>query len=56
LTRREFQHLKQDWMQLLGRFNVLDDHLAGGVEGIHVLTEVCILHATYYCLRQCLLR
>ncbi|PAN28314.1 hypothetical protein PAHAL_5G144500 [Panicum hallii] len=40
LIRRELQRLKQDWMQLLGRFNVLDDHLAGGVEGIHVLTEL----------------
>ncbi|KAG2591957.1 hypothetical protein PVAP13_5NG516800 [Panicum virgatum] len=40
LTRRELQRLKQDWLQLLGRFNILDDHLAGGVEGIHVLTEL----------------
>lgn len=48
LIRRELQRLKQDWMQLLSRFNMLDDHLATGVEGIHVLTEVCILHASYY--------
>ncbi|XP_062206994.1 uncharacterized protein LOC133908835 isoform X2 [Phragmites australis] len=40
IIRREFQCLKQDWMQLLSRFNILDDHLAGGVEGIHVLTEL----------------
>ncbi|OQU87617.1 uncharacterized protein LOC8079260 isoform X3 [Sorghum bicolor] len=40
LIRRELQRLKQDWMQLLGRFNILDDHLARGVEGIHVLTEL----------------
>ncbi|KAF8663820.1 hypothetical protein HU200_055154 [Digitaria exilis] len=40
LIRRELQRLKQDWMQLLSRFNMLDDHLAGGVEGIHVLTEL----------------
>ncbi|XP_066307042.1 uncharacterized protein [Miscanthus floridulus] len=40
LIRRELQHLKQDWMQLLSRFNMLDDHLARGVEGIHVLTEL----------------
>ncbi|WVZ68690.1 hypothetical protein U9M48_017599 [Paspalum notatum var. saurae] len=39
LIRRELQRLKQDWMQLLSRFNMLDDHLAG-VEGIHVLTEL----------------
>lgn len=46
LIRRELQRLKQDWMQLLSRFNMLDDHLAGGVEGIHAMTEVCILVAT----------
>nr|CAB3474377.1 unnamed protein product [Digitaria exilis] len=40
LIRRELQRLKQDWMQLLSRFNMLDDHLAGGVGGIHVLTEL----------------
>ncbi|CAL4973849.1 unnamed protein product [Urochloa decumbens] len=40
MIRRELQRLKQDWMQLLSRFNMLDDHLAGGVEGIHVLTEL----------------
>ncbi|XP_062222551.1 uncharacterized protein LOC133921610 isoform X2 [Phragmites australis] len=40
LIRRELQRLKQDWMQLLSRFNMLDDHLAGGIEGIHVLTEL----------------
>ncbi|CAD6236588.1 unnamed protein product [Miscanthus lutarioriparius] len=40
LIRRELQRLKQDWMQLLSRFNMLDDHLARGVEGIHVLTEL----------------
>ncbi|CAO2182772.1 unnamed protein product [Urochloa humidicola] len=40
MIRRELQRLKQDWMQLLSRFNLLDDHLAGGVEGIHVLTEL----------------
>ncbi|CAD6236604.1 unnamed protein product [Miscanthus lutarioriparius] len=28
LIRRELQRLKQDWMQLLSRFNMLDDHLA----------------------------
>ncbi|KAJ1285564.1 hypothetical protein BS78_03G288900 [Paspalum vaginatum] len=39
LIRRELQRLKQDWMQLLSRFNLLDDHLTG-VEGIHVLTEL----------------
>ena len=54
LIRRELQRLKQDWTQLLSRFNMLDDHLARGVEGIHVLTEVCILHASYYCLHLCL--
>uniref|UniRef100_J3L4G5 Maternal effect embryo arrest 22 n=1 Tax=Oryza brachyantha TaxID=4533 RepID=J3L4G5_ORYBR len=41
LIRRELQRLKQDWIQLLSRFNMLDDHLAAdGVEGIHVLTEL----------------
>ncbi|CAO2171597.1 unnamed protein product [Urochloa humidicola] len=40
MIRRELQRLKQDWMQLLSRFNMLDDHLAGGVESIHVLTEL----------------
>jgi len=54
LIRRELQRFKQDWTQLLSRFNMLDDHLARGVEGIHVLTEVCILHASYYCLHLCL--
>jgi hypothetical protein len=43
MIRREFQCIKQDWLQLLSRFNMLDDHLAGGIEGIHALTEVCIL-------------
>jgi hypothetical protein len=54
LIRRELQSLKQDWTQLLGRFNMLDDHLARGVEDIHVLTQVCILHGSYYCLHLCL--
>uniref|UniRef100_A0A0D9V670 Maternal effect embryo arrest 22 n=1 Tax=Leersia perrieri TaxID=77586 RepID=A0A0D9V670_9ORYZ len=41
LIRRELQRLKQDWMQLLSRFNMLDDHLAAdAVEGIQVLTEL----------------
>ncbi|TVU34986.1 hypothetical protein EJB05_16846 [Eragrostis curvula] len=40
LIRREFQRIRQDWMQLLSRFNMLDDHLAGGIEGIHALTEL----------------
>ncbi|KAF0919176.1 hypothetical protein E2562_028474 [Oryza meyeriana var. granulata] len=41
LIRRELQRLKEDWIQLLSRFNMLDDHLAAdGVEGIHVLTEL----------------
>ncbi|KAF2952477.1 uncharacterized protein [Oryza sativa Japonica Group] len=41
LVRRELQRLKQDWIQLLSRFNMLDEHLAAdGVEGIHVLTEL----------------
>uniref|UniRef100_A0A804NCU9 Maternal effect embryo arrest 22 n=1 Tax=Zea mays TaxID=4577 RepID=A0A804NCU9_MAIZE len=40
LIRRELQSLKQDWTQLLGRFNMLDDHLARGVEDIHVLTQL----------------
>ncbi|KAG8078083.1 hypothetical protein GUJ93_ZPchr0007g5252 [Zizania palustris] len=41
LIRRELQCLKHDWMQLLSRFNMLDDHLgADGIEGIHVLTEL----------------
>ncbi|KAL6845217.1 hypothetical protein ACP4OV_024712 [Aristida adscensionis] len=34
LIRRELQRLKQDWMQLLSRFSMLEDHLAGGVEAI----------------------
>ncbi|KAK3162057.1 hypothetical protein QOZ80_1BG0084780 [Eleusine coracana subsp. coracana] len=40
MIRREFQRIKQDWMQLLSRFNMLDDHLSGGIEGIHALTEL----------------
>ncbi|KAL6616124.1 hypothetical protein ACP70R_038394 [Stipagrostis hirtigluma subsp. patula] len=40
LIRRELQRLKQDWMQLLSRFSILDGHLAGGVEGTNVLTEL----------------
>ena len=47
MIRKEFELLKQDWMKPLNRFNMLDDYLAGGVEGIHAMKKVCILIATY---------
>ncbi|VAH80181.1 unnamed protein product [Triticum turgidum subsp. durum] len=40
LIRKEIELLKQDWMKPLNRFNMLDDHLAGGVEGIHAMKKL----------------
>ncbi|XP_010232391.1 uncharacterized protein LOC100835630 isoform X3 [Brachypodium distachyon] len=39
LMRRELQLLKQEWMQPLSRFNMLDDYLADGAKGIDVLKK-----------------
>uniref|UniRef100_A0A453FLB3 Maternal effect embryo arrest 22 n=2 Tax=Aegilops tauschii subsp. strangulata TaxID=200361 RepID=A0A453FLB3_AEGTS len=40
LIRKEIELLKQDWMKPLNRFNMLDDYLAGGVEGIHAMKKL----------------
>ncbi|KAM3332772.1 hypothetical protein ACQJBY_028116 [Aegilops geniculata] len=40
LIRKEIELLKQDWMKPLNRFNMLDDYLAGGVEGIHAVKKL----------------
>uniref|UniRef100_A0A0D9V669 Maternal effect embryo arrest 22 n=1 Tax=Leersia perrieri TaxID=77586 RepID=A0A0D9V669_9ORYZ len=46
LIRRELQRLKQDWMQLLSRFNMLDDHLAADAVEVHLYEETT-LHISY---------
>ncbi|XBI65866.1 hypothetical protein VPH35_045605 [Triticum aestivum] len=40
LIRKEIELLKQDWMKPLNRFNMLDDYLASGVEGIHAMKKL----------------
>ncbi|XP_044977176.1 uncharacterized protein LOC123444510 isoform X2 [Hordeum vulgare subsp. vulgare] len=40
LIRKEIELLKQDWMQPLNRFNMLDDYLAGGVQGVHAMKKL----------------